>query len=356
MTEAASDPPPARPRTARLELALQLVCVVALGTAAMLLVDYVRPPVFCADHGSGCDLVRHSVYARPLGVPLPVPGVLHFAALLGLSVAGPRARRLLSSLGLLGIAAGVALVAIQAIALRHFCTYCLVVDASALVAGALAASLRHRKPASHPLIPRPVAAMAALLAVCAPLGYGLSRPPPRIAPNTPVLAPLPEFIARAQQPGVATIVEFVDFECPYCRRQMAALAPLLASYGGRVRVIRKNVPLSMHPHAHDAARAACCAEEQGRGETMASGLFTADDLSVEGCEALVRSLGGDVEAYRACLASQRPDVRIEGDMNDARASGVSGLPTMFVGRERFEGLTDADTLRGSIERALRTGG
>jgi uncharacterized membrane protein/predicted DsbA family dithiol-disulfide isomerase len=344
------------------ELALQALCLVGLAASAMLMVDYVRPPVFCADQGSGCDVVRHSVFAHPFGVPLPIPGVLFFVALLGASLLGPRerARRLLASLGLLGLLAGVALVAIQGFILHHWCPYCLTVDSSSVVAGALAMSLRMDvRPADEPaprrVVPSYVVTGAALVALLLPLGFGLSRPMSHrpIGPNTPTIAPLPEVIARLQEANVATIVEFVDFECPFCRRQQEALAPVLASYGPRVRVIRKNVPLSFHEHARDAARAACCAEEQGRGEAVAAALFRSEDLTPAGCERVVREAHADLEAYRACLASRRPDVLLERDMNDARAAGVSGLPTLYVGVERFEGLTDADTLRASIERALR---
>ena len=353
-TEDASPAAPNSPRNTR-ELALQALCLVGLAVSAMLLVDYVRPPVFCAGQGSGCDVVRHSVYARPFGVPLPIPGALFFVALLGASLLGPRerARRLLASLGLLGVAAAVALVALQAFVIHHWCRFCLVVDASSLLAGALAMSLRmdvraDDEPAPKRLVPSYAVTSAAVLALLLPLGYGLSRP---TRANTPTIAPLPALIAQLQRRDVATIVEFVDFECPFCRRQQEALAPVLASYGPRVRVIRKNVPLSFHEHARDAARAACCADEQGRGEAVAEALFRAEDLTPAGCERVVRDSHADLEAYRACLASHRPDVVIERDLNDARAAGVAGLPTLFVGVERFEGLTDANTLRASIERA-----
>lgn len=363
MSEAAAPHPPARPSVHVRELALQALCLVGVATAAMLLVDYVRPPVFCADHGSGCDAVRNSVYARPFGVPLPVPGVLFFSSMLGLSLMGARerARRLLAALGLLGVLAGVSFLAIQALVIHHWCRFCVVVDLSSIVTGALAMSLRMDvraadEPARPRLIPSFVVTGAALAALLLPLGFGLSRPTNRpIGPNTPTIAPLPEVIARLQQRDVATIVEFVDFECPFCRRQQEALAPVVASYGSRVRVIRKNVPLSFHQHARGAARAACCAEEQGRGEAVASALFRAEDLTPEGCERVVREARVELEAYRACLASQRPEAALERDMNDARAAEVAGLPTLFVGRERYEGLTDATTLRASIERALRSG-
>lgn len=361
MTETAAPPSPARSSAHLRELALQALCLVGLATAAMLLVDYVRPaPVFCADHGTGCDAVRQSAFARPFGVPLPIPGVLFFVSLLGASLLGARerARRLLASLGLLGALAGVAFLAIQGAVLHHWCRFCVVVDLSSLVAGALAVSLRmdvrpDDEPAAPRLIPAFVVTGAALAALVLPLGFGLSRPSERpIARNTPTVAPLPEVIARLQERDVATIVEFVDFECPFCRRQQEALAPVLASYGARVRVVRKNVPLSFHQHARGAARAACCAEEQGRGEVVASALFRADDLTPEGCERVAQSAHVDLAAYRACLASQRPEAALERDMNDARAAEVAGLPTLYVGQERFEGLTDSDTLRASIERAL----
>lgn len=345
------------------ELVLQALCLLGLAVSAMLLVDYVRPPVFCADHGSGCDAVRQSSFARPLGVPLPVPGALYFTTLLGLSLLGARdrARRLLASLGLLGVLAGVALVAIQGFVLHHWCRYCIAVDVSSIAAGALAVSLRMDvrapdAPAPRRRVPSYAVTGAALLALLVPLVYGLSRPSQQpIAPNTPTLAPLPDVIAQLQRRDVATIVEFVDYECPFCRRQQEALAPVLASYGARVRVVRKNVPLSFHEHARDAARAACCADEQGRGEAVAAALFRAEDLTPAGCERVAREAHLDLEAYRACLASRRPDVVIERDLNDAHAAGVSGLPTLYVGVERFEGLTDATALRASIERALHGG-
>ena len=346
------------------EFALQAICLVGLAACAMLLVDYLRPPVFCSDHGSGCDVVRHSAFARPFGVPLPIPGTLFFVGMLVVSVfgAGERARRLLASLGLLGVLAGVTFVAIQGFVLHHWCKYCLVVDASAVLAGALAMSLRMdvrdtAEPTPKRRVPSFVVTAAALVALLLPLGYGLSRPMGHrpIGPNTPTIAPLPEVIARLQERDVTTIVEFVDFECPFCRRQQEALAPVLASYGRRVRVVRKNVPLSIHEHARDAARAACCAEEQGRGEAVSNALFRSEDLTPAGCERVVQESHADLEAYRACLASHRPDVLLERDMNDAHAAGVSGLPTLYVGVERFEGLTDSDTLRASIERALRGG-
>lgn len=342
-------PPPATPA----ETVLRVACLVGLAVSAMLLVDYVRPPVYCADHGVGCEVVRTSRYARPAGVPLPIPGIIYFAALLGVALA-PRTRRTrdaLAVLGALGVGAGLTFVAIQDFVLHAWCRFCLAVDASAFVGGAIAIALSRKEFGVAPRRAR--WSTAALAAAVLPLAWGLSRPGPAPGRPTPLASNVvPEAIIREQRADVATIVEFVDFECPFCRRQQEAVATVLASYGPRVRVVRKNVPLSFHQHARDAARAACCAEEQGRGDRMADALFRAEDLSPEGCERIAQQVGLDMGAYRACLASPRPNVALERDERDARAVGVNGLPTLWIGREQFVGLQTPETLRASIDRAL----
>lgn len=351
---------PEAPRAAATRDALlRIAALVGLAVSSALLVDYVRPAVYCADRGAGCDLVRHSHYAYPLGIPLPLLGVGYFTVMLGLSLGGRavRLRQALALFGAMGALAGLTFVGIQGAVLRAWCLYCLAVDGSALVAGLMALSLRRDV---GPTPDRPAVAtrgarltvVGALLAATLPLGWGLSRPV--AAPPGPVVAEtVPEVIQREQRSGVATIVEFVDFECPFCRRQQEALAPLLHEYGGRVRLVRKNVPLSFHEHARDAARTACCADEQGRGDRVAEALFTAADLTPDGCARVAQQAGLDMDLYRSCLASQRPDAALERDRNDARAANVSGLPTLWIGRERFEGLQTAEAVRASIDRALR---
>lgn len=345
-------PAPSAPIDRR-DLALRLFALLGLAFSAMLLVDYVHTPVFCSAASSGCDAVRRSHWARPFGVPLPVFGAVFFSFMLGAAAVGtPAARRALGAAGALSALAGVAFLAIQAFVIHHFCKLCLVVDASAVLGGVSAVLLaRDTSAPSGRGLRWPTVGVGAA-ALLAPILFGLSQTPPEAPPNQPVIEAMPDLIARAQVPGKATIVEFVDYECPFCRRQQAALAPVLASYGDRVRLIRKNVPLSFHEHARGAARAACCAEEQGRGERMAEALFQAEDITQEGCERIAQELHLDLAAYRSCLASRRPDVVLERDQEDARAARVSGLPTLWIGREKFEGFTSPEALRASIDRAI----
>jgi protein-disulfide isomerase len=120
---------------------------------------------------------------------------------------------------------------------------------------------------------------------------------------------------------VVTIVEFVDFQCPHCRRLHDELSDVLSSHGDRVRVVRKHVPLPNH--------------------AMADG-------------AVARTLGLDMDAYRSCVTSPAVAERIEWDLAAAKDAGVRGLPTFFIGNERFEGYRSADELSAAIERSLRT--
>jgi protein-disulfide isomerase len=351
MSDPAS-PAPLAPYDRR-DLALRVFALLGLAFSAMLLIDYVHTPVFCSAASSGCDAVRRSPWARPFGVPLPIFGAGFFSVVLGLAAAGTRpARRALGVAGAVSALSGLTFLVLQAFVIHRFCKLCVVVDTSAVLAGVMAMLLARDE--SAPEAPRlrwPTVGVGAT-ALLLPIVFGLMQRPPEAPPNQPVIEPMPELVARAQTPGKATIVEFVDYECPFCRRQQAALAPVLASYGDRVRLIRKNVPLSFHEHARDAARAACCAEEQGRGERMADALFRSEDLTVAGCERIAQELHLDLAAYRSCLASRRPDVVLERDHDDARGARVSGLPTLWIGREKFEGFTSPEVLRASIDRAI----
>jgi protein-disulfide isomerase len=146
----------------------------------------------------------------------------------------------------------------------------------------------------------------------------------------------------------------VDFECPYCRETHAALAPLLVERRGRVRVARKQVPLSMHPHAFAAARAACCAEQLGKADEVADALFAAAPaaLTPEGCEGIAVSQGLDRTRFRACVSDPKTDARIHADTEAFRATHGRGLPTLWIGEQRLEGQQSPDALRLALDQAI----
>lgn len=322
--------------------------VVALGASTILLVDYVKPaPVFCAPDG-GCGLVRQSAWAYPLGIPLPLIGVLGMLAVTisGLTP-GRRAQQLHLFLAVAGALVGGSLLVVQ-LSMGTFCRYCLAVDVASIVIAALAL-LRWRRGAPLPQRPLEIGLVAGALALAigAPLVLGLVRKPA-----------LPEVVATEiarTGPGMATVVDFVDFECPYCRKTHENLVPLLEEHRGRVRVARKQVPLPMHAHAQHAARAACCGEALGKGDEMADALFAAapSALTPEGCERIAAARGLDLERFRACVRDPGTDARIQAEIQAFRATNGRGLPTLWIGEQRLEGLQDRERLRETLDAALR---
>ncbi len=141
---------------------------------------------------------------------------------------------------------------------------------------------------------------------------------------------------RGSPMAQATIVEFSDFECPYCGRAYPILEEVLREFEGRVRVVFFNYPLSGHPHAMPAARAAVAAGNQGKFWEMHDQLFTHQRaLEDEDIDGYARDLGLDMERFHADLRSPETQRRIDADREVGRTVGVQGTPTIFVNGRRF---------------------
>jgi uncharacterized membrane protein/predicted DsbA family dithiol-disulfide isomerase len=347
--------PPACP-TSNLGLTWHLLssivpALVGLSASSMLAVDYVRvAPVFCTEAG-GCDAVKHTPFAAILGIPTPFFGLVGFAAIgIAALVHGRRARR--AQLGFSAVAAlvGVSLLAIQ-VRLGRFCPYCCAADACG-VAALLAAVGRVRRVSERVPVALSVAAGVCLgVAALLPVGVGM-----RGTPGVPAVI---RHEMGATAAGQVTVVDFVDFECPFCRMTNGSLEPLLAAHRDRIRLVRRQVPLRIHAHAMDAARAACCGEQLGQGDAMATALFGTDvkQLSREGCEGIALRLGMSLPAYRACVADPKTDARIEEDRSEFKAAGGFALPTLWIGEVQLVGAQPAGALAVTLDRALaRAGG
>lgn len=326
------------------------VCVVALVASSFLLVDYVRPaPVFCAAEG-GCGVVKRTVFAYPLGIPTPLLGIGGFLAV-GLAelVPGRTARLVQVALAALGGVVALGLIVVQ-LMMHTLCPYCLVIDVSALVL--LALSIGRVVATWDPPKPKAqlgVGVAAVCLAVAVPIAIGMAR--------KPIPATVPAVIAeemRKTPRGKVTVVDFVDFECPFCRITHAELGPMLAARKDKVRVARKHVPLRMHPHAMDAARAAFCGEAMGKADEVAEALFTSSpsDLTREGCEKIAETHGLDVARFRECIGSPETDARIKADGEAFRSVQGHGLPTLFIEGSRLEGAQDPAVLESTLDSAI----
>ncbi|MDB4935896.1 MAG: hypothetical protein JWP87_2868 [Labilithrix sp.] len=328
-----------------------VICAVALVASSLLLVDYVRPaPVFCGAEG-GCGVVKRTVFAYPLGIPTPLIGIGGFLAI-GLAQLLPGRRARIAQAALAGIAGIVAagLLVVQAM-MKTVCPFCFVADLSSLVLLGLSVA-RLRREWDPPTPKRQLFAGLAviLLSVSAPIAVGMSK--------KAIPADVPPAIAeemRKTPRGKITVIDFVDFECPFCRMTHADFGPLLAERKDKVRVVRKHVPLRMHPHATDAARAACCGEKLGKGEEMAEALFTTPpgELTPEGCEQLATKHGLDLARFKECFADPQTDARIRADGDTFRAAHGHGLPTIYIEGTKLEGAQEREVLQRTLDSAIR---
>ena len=328
-------------------LALWAPTLLALAASGALLVDYVRPaPVFCGQDG-GCGAIKQTSFAYPGGVPMPALGVAGFlivAALLLVRGTRARALHLMAAGG--GAIVGAFLLALQ-LKLGTICPYCMVVDTCAIL-GLGAAYVRARRAMDRPAGRMHLGLPAALVALCLGTPAALGS----------VLEPkVPDAIRAeiAKTPrGQATIVDFVDFQCPFCRQTHKDLAPLLAANKGKVRVVRKHVPLFMHVFARDAAHAACCAEKMGKGDEMADALVAASlpELLPEGCAKMAAQLGLDPAAFKQCMEDPATDARVEEDRALFHAVGGEGLPTLWIGAQKIEGAQGEEVLRRALDAAI----
>lgn len=317
------------------------------------MVDYRSADLAFCSAESGCAALRRSEVAYLWGVgiklgvrvTLPDLGLLSFAALYALTLT--RFVHIAARLAVAGGLIALALLGTQAFIVQRFCWLCVTVDLSALVAGVAALKLLKADSDAAPapalgLVPWAWAALAAI-AVTAPALWPQVRP----------LPPLPASIRSYYRPDKINVVEFADFQCPYCRNLHSRLKALLAPYGERVHFARLNMPLESHEHARDAALAALCAEPSGKADLLADFLFTTDDLSVPAIQRRAAELGIDPAAFDSCRAAPETKARLEAEMKAVADAGLEGLPTTYVGGKRLVGAQSDDSFKAALERAAR---
>lgn len=148
-----------------------------------------------------------------------------------------------------------------------------------------------------------------------------------------------------------TVIEFSDFECPYCGLAHPVLQRLAREYEGQVRVIFKHYPLPLHEHARPAARAAIAAQRQGKFWEMHDLLFEHQEaLTPSDLEGYGRRLGLDLARFRTDMADPEVEQRIDDNRAEGREAGVQGTPSIFVNGRRFEG--DFENLSAYVREEL----
>lgn len=144
------------------------------------------------------------------------------------------------------------------------------------------------------------------------------------------------FPTRGAPMAPVTIVEFSDFECPFCGRAHPLLTELMRELDGQVKVVFRHYPLSGHPRAMPAARAAVAAGQQGKFWEMTDLLFEHQRaLEDDDLERYAQQLGLDMERFHTDLHSPETQAAVERDREEGRRLGIEGTPTFFINGRRF---------------------
>lgn len=151
---------------------------------------------------------------------------------------------------------------------------------------------------------------------------------------------------------VVTIVEFSDFECPFCKQVQSALKQTLESYGREVRLVFKHLPLEGHRNSLPAARAAFCAAEQDRFWQFHDAVFAAGNLSPPVFERIASDLGLGLPKFRECVATERSRTAVVKDIEAARRLGIESTPSFVINGKVINGALSFADFQKIIEQEL----
>ena len=191
------------------------------------------------------------------------------------------------------------------------------------------------------------------------LGWALFRIGDRLAKVEPDREEQREFVApvdpavdhiRGPVDAPLTLVEYADFECPFCGRATGVVDELLARFGGRLRYVFRHLPLAdIHPHALLAAEAAEAAGAQDAFWKMHDRLFAhQDELEPYDLVDHAAAIGIDIERFAGDLGRGEHAARVRADVESAEANGAEGTPTFYVNGHRHSGANDAATLAAAL--------
>lgn len=159
---------------------------------------------------------------------------------------------------------------------------------------------------------------------------------------------------RGNSNAKVTLLEYSDFECPFCLKHLDTLDQLLADYPNDVRLVYRHFPLSFHPEAQKAAEASECASAQGKFWEMHDAIFAANaagEMSVGKWKSIAADLGLNTNDFNTCLDSGEMAGVVNAQLQEGSAAGIGGTPGTFVNGQLIEGAVPLATFKQVIEAA-----
>jgi protein-disulfide isomerase len=180
------------------------------------------------------------------------------------------------------------------------------------------------------------------------------------AANKPLSPELQAAIADNSAPSFGPndakvkIVEFSDFECPYCSRAANVVTQIKQKYGDKVRFVFRQFPLPMHSNARQAAQASLAAHEQGKFWEYHDLLFQNQKaLDRTSLESHAKQTGLDLAKFKKALDEKTLGEKVDGDVKLGEKVAVQGTPTLFINGSRVENPTDFGAVSSMIDAALQ---
>ena len=151
-----------------------------------------------------------------------------------------------------------------------------------------------------------------------------------------------------------TIVEFSEFQCPYCKRGKETVSEILEIYGDQVKLVFKHFPLiSIHPEAQKAAEATECAGDQGKFWEMHDWMFdNQEELAVDSLKTAAVNLGMNGSEFDSCLDTGKYEEKVKNDTEEAKNLGLSGAPAFFINDQLISGAQPIENFREVIDIEL----
>ena len=176
---------------------------------------------------------------------------------------------------------------------------------------------------------------------------------PRQQPPSKVDVSIDDDTIKGPEDAPITIIEFSDYECPFCVRAEPTLDKIFEEYPDKIRLVYRDFPLGFHTNAQKAAEATECAGEQDKFWEMHDKLF---DEGVEGgvisFKQFADDLGLDTQEFDSCLDSGEMESEVQKDMSDGQSAGVTGTPAFFINGVKLVGAQPFESFKEIIDREL----